>query len=122
MDQQKSDITYLKAELINLKSRITRIENFLASFNKAIFSLGDFSDPDELFIEAVQIANLHDRISVSVLQRHLDIGYARSSRILDQLVKRELVSSPDGTAKPRKVYKDKIQAYLEKNQGGGLER
>ena len=122
MDQQKTDVTYLKAELINLKSRISRIENFLASFNKSLFSLGDFSDPDEFFMEAVQIAYLHDRISASVLQRHLNIGYARSSRILDQLEKRELVSSPDGTAKPRKVYKDKIQAYLEKNQGGGLER
>lgn len=118
MNQQETDIIYLKAELVNLRSRLDRIENFLASFSKTTFPLGGFSEPDELFMEAVQIAYLYDRISASVLQRHLDIGYARSSRILDQLGEKELVSSLDGTAKPRKVYKDKIQMFLEENGGG----
>lgn len=117
MDQQKTDITYLKAELVNLKSRLDRIENFLASFSKTTFPLGGFLEPDEFFMVAAQIASLYDRISASVLQRHLDIGYARSARILDQLEKCELVSSQDG-AKPRKVYQDKIQAYMEVNGGG----
>lgn len=42
---------------------------------------------DDLYQEAVKIAKLYDKVSASLLQRELMIGYGRASRIMAQLEK-----------------------------------
>lgn len=57
---------------------------------------------DPLFAQAVEIVCLHERASSSLLQRRLQIGYARAARLLDDLEARRIVGPSDGS-KPREV-------------------
>jgi DNA-binding MarR family transcriptional regulator len=58
----------------------------------------DDDQKDQLFEEAITVINEHDRVSSSLLQRRLRIGYARAARIIDRLEAEGLVGSVDGTA------------------------
>lgn len=71
---------------------------------------------DELFYQAVQLLLTKDHISASVIQRMLNTGYARSARLLEQLETAGLIAPSDGSAKPRKVVKEKVTEYLEKQK------
>jgi len=64
-------------------------------------SIQIFEDP--LYEEAKRIVIRHQRASASLLQRRLQIGYARAARLLDMLEQKGIVGPPRG-AKPRKVY------------------
>lgn len=57
---------------------------------------------DELYEEAREIVIVSGTASVAHLQRMLKVGYARASRLLDELEKRGVVSGQEG-AKSRKV-------------------
>jgi S-DNA-T family DNA segregation ATPase FtsK/SpoIIIE len=57
---------------------------------------------DELFFEAARIVFRHREASVSMLQRRLDIGWARAGRIIDQLESAGIVGPYVGS-KSRKV-------------------
>ncbi len=52
---------------------------------------------DELFDEAVRIVIEHDRGSVSLLQRRLEIGYGRAARIIDQMAEEAIVGPYQGS-------------------------
>ena len=53
---------------------------------------------DELYAKAVIIVRTNDRASISLVQRHLHIGYNRAARLLDRMEKAGEVSAmqPDG--------------------------
>lgn len=57
---------------------------------------------DVLFNQAVKIATEMGRLSASVLQRRLSIGYSRAAKILNMMEQQGLISPPEGS-KPRKV-------------------
>ena len=57
---------------------------------------------DENFKQAVEVVTQYDRASASLLQRSLDIGYARAARIIDQLEAAGVVGPAEGSA-PREV-------------------
>ncbi len=57
---------------------------------------------DALFAEAARLVVLHREASVSMLQRRLDVGWARAGRIIDQLERAGIVG-PHAGSKPRKV-------------------
>jgi len=57
---------------------------------------------DNLFTEAARLVVLHKEASVSMLQRRLDVGWARAGRIIDQLERAGIVG-PHAGSKPRKV-------------------
>ncbi|MEX0887762.1 MAG: DNA translocase FtsK, partial [Patescibacteria group bacterium] len=59
---------------------------------------------DPLFEEAVEIITQYERASASLLQRRLEIGYARAARIIDQLQERGIVGPAEGS-KPREVLR-----------------
>ncbi|MFA7636582.1 MAG: DNA translocase FtsK 4TM domain-containing protein [Monoglobales bacterium] len=61
------------------------------------------SDTDELFEEAAEIAFELGQISASMLQRRLKVGYARAGRLLDILDKKKVISTYDGSNKPRQL-------------------
>src|SRR5688500_18131874 len=60
------------------------------------------SELDELFQKAVKEVVNYDRANASLLQRRLDIGYARAARILDQLTQAGVVGPAEGSM-PREV-------------------
>jgi S-DNA-T family DNA segregation ATPase FtsK/SpoIIIE len=68
------------------------------------------ADADDLYDRAVAIAQESRRISVSLLQRRLGIGYPRAARLVDQLEERGIVSAPiDGRSRevmPESRYTD----------------
>jgi S-DNA-T family DNA segregation ATPase FtsK/SpoIIIE len=71
---------------------------------------------DEKFVEAAQIVVRHREASVSMLQRRLDIGWARAGRIIDQLEQVGVVGPYVGS-KSRKVLVDN-EADLQKLLAG----
>jgi len=62
-----------------------------------VVELGKPADPpgDELYERAVALAQETSRLSVSLLQRRLGIGYPRAARLMDQLEERGIVPSAD---------------------------
>lgn len=66
---------------------------------------------DDLFDEAVSVIIQYDRVSASLLQRRLAIGYARAARIIDQLESLKLISPNDGSSKPREVLIKSNEEY-----------
>ncbi len=56
----------------------------------------------DLLKEAIRIAVHDGQTSISMLQRTLRIGYARAGRIIDEMTKRGIISTAEGS-KPRKT-------------------
>ncbi|MBI4054105.1 MAG: DNA translocase FtsK [Candidatus Doudnabacteria bacterium] len=64
---------------------------------------GEDEMDDELLNAAIEEIRRAKKASASLLQRRLQVGYARAARILDILEDRGLVGPADG-AKPREIY------------------
>ncbi len=62
----------------------------------------DDGELDPKFYEAVELAVDEGKISTSLIQRKLSLGYGRAAKIIDEMEKRGIVSAPDGQ-KPRTV-------------------
>jgi S-DNA-T family DNA segregation ATPase FtsK/SpoIIIE len=60
------------------------------------------SNKDDLLEEAVKLVVESGRVSTSLLQRRLGIGYPRASRLMDQLEEEGVIGPADGS-KPREV-------------------
>lgn len=72
-----------------------------AAGKKKVFG-GENEERDELFEEAARLFIRHQRGSTSLLQRRLEIGYARAARIVDQLEEAGVVGPGKGS-KEREV-------------------
>lgn len=59
-------------------------------------------DGDELLPEAINLAMSLGKISTSMIQRRLGVGYSRAGRIIDQMEMRGIISGANGS-KPRDV-------------------
>lgn len=57
----------------------------------------DFESRDDLYVDAVRIVLQHQRGSVSLLQRKLNIGYGRASRLIDFMAEAGLVGEYQGS-------------------------
>jgi S-DNA-T family DNA segregation ATPase FtsK/SpoIIIE len=58
-------------------------------------------DQDELYQRAVSVAGQYSRVSTSLLQRRLGIGYPRAARLIDLMEERGVLdSSQDGRPRP----------------------
>lgn len=60
-------------------------------------------DDDPMLTKAIELAREHQRLSTSMLQRRLRIGYPRAARIIDELEERGIVGPPDGPSGSREV-------------------
>lgn len=69
---------------------------------------GDGKDP--LFDDALRLICQHDKASASLLQRRLQVGYARAARILDQLEEAGIIGPGEGS-KPRDVLVKTPEEY-----------
>jgi S-DNA-T family DNA segregation ATPase FtsK/SpoIIIE len=72
---------------------------------------GDTGDLDPKFYEALGIAVKNKRISTSLLQRAISIGYGRAAKILDQMEDRGFIGPASGN-KPREILISE-EAYRE---------
>lgn len=60
------------------------------------------TDRDDYFYEAAKLVIEKEKASASMLQRYLNIGFNRASKIIDQLYEAGVIGDEEGT-KPRKV-------------------
>ena len=63
-------------------------------------------EDDPMMVKAIELARQHQRMSTSMLQRRLRIGYPRAARIMDDLELRGVVGAPDGSGGSREVIPD----------------
>lgn len=63
---------------------------------------GTGSDEDSKYWDAVDVAVSENKVSTSLLQRRLELGYGRAAKIIDRMQEMGFVSPADGN-KPRKV-------------------
>ena len=76
------------------------------------------SGGDAKFAEAVKIAIEMGKISTSLLQRKLEIGYSRAAKLLDLMEEKGYVTPQNGT-KPREVLIT-MNEFLERNASGDI--
>ena len=91
----------------SLKQKLT--EESSGSFD--VFSRGE----DPLYESAKQVVLEAGKASASLLQRRLQIGYARAARLMDMLEERGVIGPADG-AKPRKVYGEEKEEEKENEE------
>jgi S-DNA-T family DNA segregation ATPase FtsK/SpoIIIE len=58
---------------------------------------------DDMFDEAVDLVRDMEKASISLLQRHLRIGYTRAARLIDLMEERGVIGPSTGGSKPRVV-------------------
>ncbi|MGH2457438.1 MAG: DNA translocase FtsK 4TM domain-containing protein [Chloroflexota bacterium] len=67
-------------------------------------SLDDEDEVDDLYEKAAVVAREHTRISTSLLQRRLRIGYTRAARLVDLLEEHGVVGPAEGGGRSREVH------------------
>jgi S-DNA-T family DNA segregation ATPase FtsK/SpoIIIE len=68
-----------------------------------IYVSDDDDEGDDLLNEAVALVREMDKASISLLQRHLRIGYTRSARLIDLMEEAGVIGPHEGGSKPREV-------------------
>lgn len=69
------------------------------------------SDDDPMLTSAIELAVDSGKISTSLIQRRLSLGYGRAAKLIDRMQQMGIVSAPEGQ-KPRSVLITK-QQYME---------
>lgn len=65
-------------------------------------------ETDDLYAKAEEVAREHTRISTSLLQRRLRIGYSRAARLIDTLEQRGVVGPAEGGGRSREVHHEPV--------------
>ena len=65
--------------------------------DEAAAQIDDKPDRDDLMDKALELAHSHRKLSTSLLQRRLRIGYPRAARLMDQLEEEGVVGPSDGS-------------------------
>lgn len=92
----------LETEIVDLKIRLKRVEDFIRQMPSPIDYVHDPND-DELTDEAIEVISQYDAVSASLLQRRLSIGYARAAKLMVILENKKVIAPSDGSSKPREV-------------------
>ena len=86
-------------------------------------AMPDVEGGDDKFAAAVKLAVEEGKISTSLMQRRLGVGYGRAAKIIDTMEEMGYVSKPDGN-KPRRVLltaEEYARRMSEGTLGGGEE-
>ena len=92
--KESSPVTHYSEDLEEHIERVSLGENGVTPDKE--------EDGDALLNDAIKLAVELGKISTSMIQRRLGVGYARAGRIIDQMESRGIVSPPNGS-KPRDV-------------------
>ena len=114
--QENGDVSEYNSDII---ASIDRAAAACGSSKKGGSSSG-FGVPDEgaggeggdpMLRAAIELALESDKISTSLIQRRLSLGYGRAAKLIDEMEKRGYVSAPEGQ-KPRRILITREQ-YME---------
>lgn len=95
------EVEYDKRAIDEIREHEAECEEF--GKKKGAFSSGeDDGEVDPKFMECVHVAVESGKISTSLLQRRMGLGYGRAAKIIDRMTEMGIVSAPDGQ-KPRNV-------------------
>ena len=117
LKEQKKEPLYANRVITEVKELIEIYENEKAreELDECEEELEEVYDPfvDDVFLKAVDIALEAGKISTSLIQRKLGVGYSRAAIILDSMEEIGIVSEPNGQ-KPRDVLitKDDWKEFL----------
>lgn len=78
---------------------------------------GDEEEDDPMLDDAIKLAIEEKKISTSLIQRRLQLGYGRAAKLIDIMEARGIVSAPNGQ-KPRDVlisYEDYLEMSMNKD-------
>ncbi len=75
-----------------------------APWEKLIVRESFISDRDDMLEEAIELAKKHDRLSTSLIQRRLRIGYPRAARLMETLYEMGMVENPKEGGRTRRTY------------------
>lgn len=120
-EDSKKQIDELKTEIVSLKIRIRRLEEFYKAFpNPEDYNISENhpyspDERDELFEQTVRMVSQHDFASASLLQRRLQIGFNRAARLLEQLEEAGVVGAAEGS-KPREVLVRNADEFFSKQE------
>lgn len=106
LGEVKRVVKFCQKESGLLPGHVSELQESLArelEEEKGHFVSGVSAGEDPLYEQAKRVVMEAGKASASLLQRRLQIGYARAARILDILEERGVIGPQDG-AKPRKVY------------------
>jgi S-DNA-T family DNA segregation ATPase FtsK/SpoIIIE len=81
---------------------LTEISN-IVNGSDGVSSTGADSIDDEKYDEAVALVTRVGHASISLIQRHMRIGYNRAARIIETMEAQNLIGPSDGTSRPREV-------------------
>ncbi len=82
------------------------------SEDESIVSGSDFID-DPKYDEAVELVTRIGHASISLIQRHMRIGYNRAARIIEAMESEGLIGPSDGTSRPREVLARALDMELD---------
>ena len=104
---------------------VQRVVDFLKKQGKPVYEKsilemkdsddkGDLNDEelDERWEDALRLVAETRQASISMVQRRLRIGYNRAARIIELMEREGMVAPSDGTSKPREIYLENINVYL----------
>ncbi len=90
-------ITALQKKITHLETSIIKIEKYIT-----YMQLGEFGH-DPAYFDTLNLIQGRKHVSFNWLQRKLDVGYARTQRILDRLEKEGKIAPKINGRKKRKV-------------------
>lgn len=107
-------------------AEVQRVVDFLKKQGKPVYeksilemkdtddkgSAGDDEEQDDRWEDALRLVAETKQASISMVQRRLRIGYNRAARIVEMMEREGMIAPSDGTSKPREIYMDIINAYL----------
>ena len=106
-------------------AEVQRVVDFLKKqgkpvYEKSILEMKDTDEKgsaedevqDERWEDALRLVADTKQASISMVQRRLRIGYNRAARIVEMMESEGMIAPSDGTSKPREIYMDIINAYL----------
>lgn len=79
----------------------------------------DDEDADPMLRSAIELAIESGKISTSLIQRKLSLGYGRAAKLIDKMEKMGIVGAPEGN-KPREVLMSRAE-FLEKTMNSDVE-
>lgn len=94
------DEVHRVVEWLKGKSEANYIEGVLEGADESnmdVLSGGGSGEADPLYDQAVAVVLEHKRASISLVQRHLRIGYNRAARLLEDMEKAGMVSKMSGS-------------------------
>ena len=107
-------------------SEVQRVVDFLKKQGKPVYeksimemkdadekgASGNDEEQDERWEDALRLVAETKQASISMVQRRLRIGYNRAARIVEMMESEGMIAPSDGTSKPREIYMEIINAYL----------